>query len=392
MSRLLSEAAFLACIGTHFANAHPHLERARGDDAAELRCPPRLCLSTDLFLEGVHFRRSYFSPADVGYKSLAVNLSDMAASGAVPQGFSLGLMVPADDHESAPATTYSAGLADHTEKDATDAAYPGNPLPEGTQDTAYWDAFFSGMAKLAGKHNIALSGGDLSRAPMLGVSITIWGAPVTEEAPASGRDAVPAAHGTTNNAVPAAVPFLHREEAAPGDILFLLGEIGLARIGFLALESMGRGAGTLYPAAVAAHLHPVPLVHEGRVLARLSAEMAPGSANRRVGLMDVSDGLARDLPRLLGTDRGLVANLSLPAESVHPETEAYCLANDLDTLEQITLGGEDYALLGTCPAEWRDALLERLPAARILGTVAKGTVHTLNGMPWEPGGFDHFAA
>ena len=87
-----SEDDFLLLVDRYFPNTHPHLALGRGDDCAELLCPPRMALSTDLFLEDIHFRRSYFTPEDMGHKALAVNISDLAAAGALPLGFSLGLM------------------------------------------------------------------------------------------------------------------------------------------------------------------------------------------------------------------------------------------------------------------------------------------------------------
>lgn len=373
MSRLTSEAAFLACIDRHFPNRHPHVVQGRGDDCAILACPALMSLSSDLFLEDVHFRRSYFSPADIGYKALAVNLSDIAATGGVPLGFSLGIMVPPSQADGAEAQEFFQASADSSGEEIAEGADP------------YWDAFFAGMAELAREHNVALTGGDLSRSPMMGVSIAVWGKQ------AEGKGGV--------------APFMQRGGSAPGDVIFIVGDFGLARVGLLALESMGRHAQSLYPRAVQAHLRPVPRVAEGQTIARFDAECAEladsktgiaGGKTDHCGiicLMDLSDGLARDLPRLLGSDRGngMCAELVIDRESVHSEISAYCLANDLDPLEQAVLGGEDYALIGTCPAAHMDALKVLLPHAQVLGTVSEGDVHMLNGMPWEARGFDHFA-
>jgi thiamine-monophosphate kinase len=68
-----------------------------GDDAAVLPAPDgRAVVSTDLLVEGRHFRRDWSSAADVGVKAAAQNLADIAAMGAAPTGLLLGLAVPGD--------------------------------------------------------------------------------------------------------------------------------------------------------------------------------------------------------------------------------------------------------------------------------------------------------
>jgi thiamine-monophosphate kinase len=68
-----------------------------GDDAAVLPAPDgRTVVSTDLLIEGRHFRRDWSSAADVGVKAAAQNLADIAAMGAAPTGLLLGLAVPGD--------------------------------------------------------------------------------------------------------------------------------------------------------------------------------------------------------------------------------------------------------------------------------------------------------
>ena len=81
MSDLVSEDHILARIASHFPNEGPDVLLGRGDDCAVLGVSGPLCVSTDLFMEDVHFRRSYFTPEDIGWKALAVNLSDLAADG-----------------------------------------------------------------------------------------------------------------------------------------------------------------------------------------------------------------------------------------------------------------------------------------------------------------------
>ena len=109
-----------------------------GDDAAVCEVPNgmQLVISTDTLVAGVHFPADT-TPADIGYKSLAVNLSDIAAMGAEPCWFSLALTVPDMD----------------------------------------WDwltQFSEGILELAAEHHLQLIGGDTTRGP-LSITITVHG-------------------------------------------------------------------------------------------------------------------------------------------------------------------------------------------------------------------------
>lgn len=323
-----SEDAFLALIDRCFPSTHHGLLLGRGDDCAVITCRESLCMTSDLFLEDAHFRMAYFAPEDIGYKALAVNISDIAAMGAKPLGFILNLMIPS-----------------HLER-------------------GFWEAFFHGMAELAADHDLYLAGGDLSGAPYLGVAVTIWG-----ERPPGGR-------------------FLRRVQARPGDVLFLVGDVGLARLGLNLLESGISTPGDPppalaahdYPAAVRAHLRPV--LHPVAAL-----ELSRTKAVR--GLMDVSDGLVRDLPRFLGP--GLGCSLDMQPQTLHPELWLFARKNGLDAAEFAVLGGEDYALLGAVDAREWGQLREKNPAVWRLGEVTEESGIRLNGKKMQFQGFDHFS-
>ena len=109
-----------------------------GDDAAVIKVPPEmeLVLSMDTLVAGVHFS-SDTKPQDLGYKALAVNLSDIAAMGAEPRWVILSMTLP-------------------------DA------------DQSWLEKFMAGFAELANKHAVNLVGGDLSRGP-LSITIAIHG-------------------------------------------------------------------------------------------------------------------------------------------------------------------------------------------------------------------------
>lgn len=109
-----------------------------GDDAAVLRVPAghALVVATDTLNSGVHFPDET-TPADIGWKALAVNLSDLAAMGAQPAWCSLSLSLPA-------------------------------------VDTQWLDAFLDGFLALAAQHDVALVGGDTTRGP-LSICVTAHG-------------------------------------------------------------------------------------------------------------------------------------------------------------------------------------------------------------------------
>src|SRR6476661_5014497 len=75
----------------------PAVRVGPGDDAAVVTAPDRrVVASTDILLEGRHFRRDWSSGYDVGRKAAAQNLADVAAMGAVPTSIVVGLGMPAD--------------------------------------------------------------------------------------------------------------------------------------------------------------------------------------------------------------------------------------------------------------------------------------------------------
>ncbi|MCX7032745.1 MAG: thiamine-phosphate kinase [Arenimonas sp.] len=120
-----------------------------GDDAALLRVPAghELVVSCDTLVSGVHFPAET-APADIGWKALAVNLSDLAAMGATPAWCTLALTLPDADGD-------------------------------------WVDAFLDGFLELAEQHDVALVGGDTTGGPL---SITITAHGVVPEGQALRRD------------------------------------------------------------------------------------------------------------------------------------------------------------------------------------------------------------
>lgn len=121
-------------ISRYFTRAPRHTTLAVGDDAALFSVSPgcELAASADMLVEGVHFFPDV-DPQALGHKALAVNLSDLAAMGAMPrwtmlslalpdvdtqwlEGFSRGFFALADKRGSSACTRSSAGHARHTRR------------------------------------------------------------------------------------------------------------------------------------------------------------------------------------------------------------------------------------------------------------------------------------
>lgn len=207
-----------------------------GDDAAVLALAKgaSLLATTDLLIEDVHFRRAWASPADIGWKSVAVNLSDIAAMGGTPRYALVALAVP-------------------VEADAQDV-----------------EAFYEGAREAAAPHGVAIVGGDTSTSPGgWFVNVTVLGEHT-------------------------GLPRL-RSAARAGDLVAVTGALGLAAAGLAALRrgrEAARGAGVPVEAvdeAVRAHLRPSARVAEGQWL---------GWASGVHAMMDCSDGIATDLAHI----------------------------------------------------------------------------------------------
>jgi thiamine-monophosphate kinase len=104
-------------------------------------------------------------------------------------------------------------------------------------------------------------------------------------------------------------------------------------------------------------------------------------------LMDVSDGLARDVPRILSPGTG--AGLRLREEDLHPEVVAWARRQGVSPVDWAFRGGEEYGLLGAVDPSSRGKLRDLLPGALILGEIVHGEGVRLNGAPVAMQGFDH---
>ena len=150
-----------------------------GDDAAVLRGSGDLVASTDVLVEGVHFRRDWSGGYDVGRRAAAANLADVVAMGARPTGLLVGLAIPLE------------------------------------VDVGWVEALADGMRDEAALVGAAVVGGDVVRSPTVTVSVT--------------------ALGDLGGTAP-----VLRSGAQVGDAVLVAGRLGYAAAG-LALLHAGRG-------------------------------------------------------------------------------------------------------------------------------------------------------
>jgi thiamine-monophosphate kinase len=216
-----------------------------GDDCALIR--PRAAeewaVTTDLSIEGRHFRMEWHPPEAVGHRVLARGLSDLAAMGARPVAAFLSLGLPGE-------LTRASG-----------------------RRPAWVERFFDGLFALAETYRVPLAGGDLAESPVAVADIVLVGAAPRGKA-------------------------LLRSGARAGDQLFVTGSlggaaVGLARLAELAGSATGRrwqaGFGKRMEAGLSPHLYPQPRVAQGGWLVRHGLATAA---------LDLSDGLSTDLAHL----------------------------------------------------------------------------------------------
>ena len=308
-----------------------------GDDAAIVQVPPgqHLVVATDTLNAGVHFPEDSVA-TDIGWKALAVNLSDLAAMGAKPAWCTLSLSLPGNDE-------------------------------------AWVDRFLDGFLELAALQDVALIGGDTTRGP-LSICVTVHGLV------APGRA-------------------LRRDAAQPGDDIWVSGTLGDAA-GALRLllavvpgrdsEQEHHGAATATeaaPQALRSRLdRPTPRIATGLALVGIAH-----------ACIDVSDGLFADLGHVCRAS-GTAAELrvdTLPASAMLQAT----FDRDARRVLQAS-GGDDYELCLTAPptarAAFEQVARDTGVALTRIGEIAVGSgvrAITADGQPWRPSrnGYEHFA-
>ena len=201
----------------------PHVIRSIGDDAAVLR-PPRnhdLLFTTDALIESVHFDRRWDMPADIGWKALAANLSDIAAMHGAPL-----------------AAVITLGLPRRT-------------------PVRWIDDLYAGLRRASQKYNTPIVGGDTVRSPRdIMISIALLGSVPKGQA-------------------------IYRDGAQPGDTLFVTGTLGSCAAALHAVSGRPTPA-ALAPPLFRKHRRPVPrfdiieALHAKRVRATSMIDVSDG--------------------------------------------------------------------------------------------------------------------
>ncbi len=168
--------------------------------------------------------------------------------------------------------------------------------------------------------------------------------------------------------------------AKPGDAILVTGQVGAARLGLFSMEGLA-------PEGVDAHTLDVAKNRFLRPEPRIEASKAITDRVNVTAMTDVSDGLARDLPKMADAS-GVGFQVSLDALPTIAKG---------DTMKaEAWRGGEDYELLFTVDAKDADRLLnewkEPVPIHRIGTIVPKEEGQTVEGLPEDVSGFDHFTA
>lgn len=243
-----------------------------GDDTAAWRTGKSVQLATtDILIQDVHFNLEIVTWRDLGWKALAVNISDIAAMGGTP-GYAL----------------VSLGLPPDTEVDSVAELY-------------------RGIKDIAKKFDIDIVGGNISRAPVVIIDVSLIGK--------------------------ASQTLLTRSAAKPGDLIAVTGYLGTSAAGCRMLKSSLKLDKNTTALLRKAHLHPNPRVAEGQILAKNGVKAA----------IDISDGLISDLTHICEASK-VGARVRIDRLPVHPKVKA---AFKDKAMSMALSGGEDYELLFT---------------------------------------------
>lgn len=209
----IGEFGFIKRIIPGSLNDTRNIIRAIGDDAAVFTVGngEYIVLTTDLLVERVHFIKESMTGYQLGYKSLAVNLSDIAAMGAVPQHAFVSIGIPKET------------------------------------SIEYLDEIYRGMKELAKQYHVNILGGDTTSSKVdLIINVAVTGV------------------GKKNT-------LLYRNTAKDGDIIFCTGFLGDSKAGLEFILKSKQPVKDYEKRLFEAHLLPRPHIDEGMFLAKSGA-------------------------------------------------------------------------------------------------------------------------
>ena len=308
--------------------------KAIGDDAAVINNGDWLTvLSTDSLVEGIHFDLMYTPLKHLGYKAVAVNLSDIYAMNAVPHQILLSIAI---------SNRFSVEAMDE---------------------------FYAGVKAACDHYKVDLIGGDTTSSNKgFFINVTAIGKARPER-------------------------LTYRSGARPGDILCVSGDLGAAYLGLQILErekQLYLENPNLKP-ELEEHKHLVgrQLKPEARgdIIAYMAQEDIIPTA-----MIDISDGLSSEIMHLCKeSEVGIM--LEENKVPLHPETEEMALKFNMDPISCALSGGEDYELLFTVDSGDLDKI-RVMPDIYIIGEVTAkeagpvlktsgGNFHRLTAQGWK---------
>ena len=296
LSELGEEALIQRLIGQGFlTKSGPGLVIGVGDDAAVLAIGDGdyTLVTTDMLTERIDYLPDWITPYELGWKSVAVSISDIAAMAGLPTW-----------------TFASIGLKPDTEVE-------------------YVDELYRGMAECALRFGSEIAGGDTNSVKGDDTfSITQMGRVEPSR-------------------------LVLRSVAKPGDRILVTGNLGDSRGGLELLLKYGPDARRISACLTASHLMPMPRVTEAR------AAVGTGAVH---AMMDLSDGLGADLPKLCKAS-GVGAVIYADKLPISDELRRIAGMLEMDAVQLAASGGEDFELLMAVDPSGVDAVMQSVENA-----------------------------